>query len=55
MITAEALKQYFTKLNTKRLEKVYMDIYFMLEERDRKVSEKKKTTTAKVDTACIGS
>tara|TARA_R110000868_G_scaffold45878_1_gene151965 strand:- start:1393 stop:1560 length:168 start_codon:yes stop_codon:yes gene_type:complete len=55
MITPETLKTYLTKLNTVRLEKIYMQIYFMLEERERKVSEKKKTTTAKVDTACIGS
>tara|TARA_R110000868_G_scaffold6738_1_gene37688 strand:- start:1235 stop:1390 length:156 start_codon:yes stop_codon:yes gene_type:complete len=49
MVTAETLKAYLTKLSTERLEKLYLQIYFMLEERDIK-SGRKKVPTAKVDT-----
>ncbi len=58
MITSESLKQYLTKLNTERLEKIYMDIFVVLEEREHKAKKKKVaavTATAKVDTAPTGS
>jgi len=58
MITSESLKQYLTKLNTERLEKIYMDIFVVLEEREHKAKKKKVATvtaTAKVDTAPTGS
>lgn len=58
MITSESLKQYLTKLNTERLEKIYMDIFVVLEEREHKAKKKKAATvatTAKVDTAPTGS
>ena len=53
-ITSKEVRQYVTKLNTHLLERLYLEIFAMLEERDLKQkareTKKKEQVTAKVDT-----